>query len=217
MSQSEEIAKLLLKIKAISLNLNHPFQYSSGLLSPIYCDNRLVISYPAIRTQVIDGFISLIEHHKLSFDIVAGTATAGIPHAAWLADRLNKPMVYIRSKAKGHGKKNRIEGVAKAGQSALIIEDLISTGGSVINAVEALRDADINVTNCLAIFSYGMKTAAEQLTDNQLSAHTLSDFRALLHAAESEGYIEPSQKEALELWKKDPAAWSQNAQAGLDQ
>ncbi len=207
MSQAESIAKLLLDIKAVTLDLKQPFRYTSGILSPIYCDNRLIISYPKKRQQVIDGFISIIKEHPIECDVIAGTATAGIAHAAWIAQALNKPMVYVRSKAKGHGKHNQIEGYLEPGQKALIIEDLVSTGGSAINAGIALREAGAIVTDCLAIFNYEMHQAMQAFKDVDIRLHTLSDISTLLNIATQEQYItEKEQQRALE-WNIDPQHW----------
>src|SRR3990167_1821016 len=127
LKHAQEIAKLLLKIKAVTLNLSNPYHYTSGILSPIYCDNRLIISYPEKRTAVINAFLSTIKEKNLLFDVVAGTATAGIPYAAWIADRLNLPMLYVRGEAKKHGKQNQVEGLLQKNQTVLVIEDLVST------------------------------------------------------------------------------------------
>lgn len=202
-----DIAKILLEIKAVALNVKTPYRYTSGILSPIYCDNRLIISYPEKRKQVIDGFVHLIKASGLQFDVVGGTATAGIPHAAWIADRLNVPMVYIRDKAKGHGKKNQIEGKLEAGQKVLVIEDLISTGGSSVRAGLATREAGGVVTDCVAIFTYQMETAKEQFEEAQINLHTLSNFAALMDVAAQEGYITEEEKGIALEWNKDPQGW----------
>jgi len=151
MSISEDVAKILLEIKAVTLNAEKPYRYASGIFSPIYCDNRLLISDVAKREKIIDYFVQTIKDNKLQFDVVAGVATAGIPHASWIADKLKKPMVYVRSSAKEHGKHNQIEGRLEKGQKVLIVEDLISTGGSTLDAVSAVRDAGGVVTHSLAI------------------------------------------------------------------
>lgn len=202
-----DIAKILLEIKAVALNVKTPYRYTSGILSPIYCDNRLIISYPEKRKQVIDGFVNLIKESGLEFDVVGGTATAGIPHAAWIADRLNVPMVYIRDKAKGHGKKNQIEGKLEAGQKVLVIEDLISTGGSSVRAGLATREAGGVVTDCVAIFTYQMETAKKQFEEAGINLHTLSNFAALMDVAAQEGYITEEEKGIALEWNKDPQGW----------
>lgn len=207
MTTAEEIAKLLLEIKAVTLNVKEPFRYTSGILAPIYCDNRLVISYPEKRKRVIDGLLELINDNKLKFDIVAGTATAGIPHAAWLSDRLDKPMVYVRGSTKEHGKQNRIEGKIEAGKTALVVEDLISTGGSAVSAGLALREEDMDVNDCVAIFSYQMEKAAESFFDNDINLHTLTNFTTLLEVAVKENYIDEKEREEALAWNENPAEW----------
>ena len=146
MTTQERIAEILLNVGAVTLNVAEPFTYSSGMRSPIYCDNRLLISHPQERQEVIQAFLEVLEKEGVDADVIAGTATAGIPHAAWIAQALDKPMIYIRDKAKGHGKGNQIEGLVSEGASAVIIEDLISTGGSSIRAAIAAREAGSGVT-----------------------------------------------------------------------
>ncbi|MFH1426701.1 MAG: orotate phosphoribosyltransferase [Candidatus Kerfeldbacteria bacterium] len=204
---SEEIAKLLLDIKAVALNTEEPFRYTSGILSPIYCDNRLVISYPDKREVVIQAFLDLIREQNLEFDVVGGTATAGIPHAAWIADRLKKPMIYIRGKEKGHGKKNRIEGVIKKGQTVLIVEDLISTGGSSVDAGLAVREEGGVVIDCIAIFTYEMQKARAAFSEADIQLHTLTNFSTLVDVASANGYIKKDEQEKILAWNKDPQAW----------
>lgn len=207
MDQSTEIAKLLLGIKAVALNVRQPYRYTSGILSPIYCDNRLIISYPEKRREIIDAFVHLIQQHKLRVDVVAGTATAGIPHAAWIADRLHKPMVYVRSQSKAHGKQNQIEGKLQKGQHALVIEDLISTGSSAVSAGLALREAGAIVTDCIAIFSYQMEKARQLFADADIRSLTLSDFSTLIDVAAEAGYINQAEKKLALAWNKDPERW----------
>lgn len=207
MNQAEQIAKLLLEIKAITLNLQQPYKYTSGILSPIYCDNRLILSYPEKRHTIIEAFLNVIESAKLKFDVVAGVATAGIAHAAWIADRLNKPMVYVRSSAKEYGKKNLIEGVVHAGQTALVVEDLISTGGSVLNATAALREQGIKVQDCLAIFTYQLKKSLEQFNQAQVKLHALSDFNTLIPVAIKLNYMSEEEKTRALEWNQDPTNW----------
>ena len=207
MNQSEQIAKLLLEIKAITLNLTEPYRYTSGILSPIYCDNRLIISYPEKRKIIITAFLDLIQEKNLNFDVVAGTATAGIPHAAWIADHLDKPMVYVRGKTKAHGKQNQIEGKLEARQTVLVVEDLISTGGSSVSAGLALREAGATVKDCIAIFTYQLPTAQKQFKEAGIHCHTLSDFSTLIEVATQMGYItEEGKNQALD-WQQDPANW----------
>ena len=208
MDKAQEIAKLLLEIKAVTLNLREPYRYTSGILSPIYCDNRLIISYPEKRKIIIDAFLSLIQEKNLTVDVIAGTATAGIPHAAWIADRLNLPMVYVRSEAKKHGKQNQVEGLLKKNQRALVIEDLISTGGSSVAAGLALRDAGASITDCVAIFNYQLGSAKEKFAHANIALHTLSDLNTLLDVAATAGYITVEEKSQALRWNQDPANWA---------
>lgn len=198
------IAKLLLELKAVALNTEKPFRYTSGLLSPIYCDNRLIISDPEKRNIVIDAFLKLIDK---DCDVIAGVATAGIPHAAWLADRLNKPMVYVRAKAKEHGKQNQIEGRLPKNSRVVVIEDLISTGHSSIAAGQALREAGASVNTCLAIFTYGFTSSKEAFAKAHIELKTLSNFDELIEVAVKEKYITAAQKEILAAWNEDPQNW----------
>ena len=203
-----DIAQLLLSINAVQLKPHEPFQFSSGLSSPVYCDNRLIISYPNERQHITDGFLELIKQNRLQFDIVAGTATAGIPHASWLADKLNKPLIYIRSKAKSHGTGNQIEGRVEAGQSVLLVEDLISTGGSVINAANAIREAQARVEHVLCIFTYGLDIAKEKLHSAQLQCRALTDFESMTQAAADANIIKNEDLPSLQQWQKDPVKWA---------
>ncbi|MEC2074666.1 orotate phosphoribosyltransferase [Metabacillus fastidiosus] len=200
----ENIAKQLLEIKAIYLQPNNPFTWSSGLKSPIYCDNRLTLSYPKIRSEIAEGLVKLIKQHFPSVEAVAGTATAGIPHAAWVSDRLELPMCYVRSKAKGHGKGNQIEGKVEAGQKVVVIEDLISTGGSVITAVEALREAGCEVLGTVSIFTYGLAVGVEKLENAKIESHSLTDYESLIEVAVKEGYVTEKDVNKLKEWRKDP-------------
>jgi orotate phosphoribosyltransferase len=202
-----KVAKCLLQINAVKLSPQNPFTWASGLLSPIYCDNRLILSYPAARKFIIDCFrIKALAIPEVDF--VAGVATAGIPHAALLAERLQLPMVYVRSKAKGHGRQNQIEGRLEEGAKVLLIEDLISTGGSSIRAVEALRDAGAEITATMAIFTYGFESAADTFEQADCRLDTLSNYDTLIEQAEKENYIDRDALESLKAWRKNPKAWS---------
>lgn len=204
---AQKIAELLLSIKATTLNVKEPFRYTSGIISPIYTDNRLIISYPDKREIVINEFLELIKTQPLEFDVVAGTATAGIPHAAWIADRLNKPMVYVRGSSKKHGKQNQIEGVINAGDKALVVEDLISTGGSSVDAALALREAGATVSDCVAIFSYQLPQATEKFAQADVNLHTLSDFDTLISTAVAENYLSQTDGDIARSWNKAPDVW----------
>ena len=205
----ESIASLLLSIGAVSLNPQHPYSWASGLKSPVYCDNRLLLGYPEGRKQVISGFQNLLVEHSIETDIIAGTATAGIPHAAWLAHEVDLPMVYVRSKPKEHGRRNQIEGPIEAGKSAVIIEDLISTGKSSIAAVRAVVEAGVKVKAVLAIFSYGFDQSAEAFSSAGVPFHVLTSFDTLIQVAVSEDRLKSDQLDTLRTWSRDPHAWSE--------
>jgi orotate phosphoribosyltransferase len=201
----KEIAEKLLEIRAVFLRPNEPFTWSSGIKSPIYCDNRLTLSYPAVRSKIAGGLQELIEEKFNQCEVVAGTATAGIPHAAWVSDKMNLPMCYVRSKPKGHGKGNQIEGAVKPGQKVVVVEDLISTGGSVITAVDALREAGCEVLGVVAIFTYGLQKGIEKLEEAGVKGYALSDYPSLLEVAVEKGLISSEELERLKEWRKNPA------------
>lgn len=203
------IAKDLLEIQAVSLKPNDPFTWTSGMKSPIYCDNRLTLSYPEVRGRIADGLVAIIKEHFQNADVIAGTATAGIPHAALVSERLQLPMVYVRSSAKKHGKGNQIEGKIAARENVVVIEDLISTGGSVINAANALREAGANVLGVAAIFSYGLEKGITLLNEANLTVHTLTNLDALMNVAAESGEIDSSGQEMIKNWRKNPdsAGW----------
>jgi orotate phosphoribosyltransferase len=203
----KNIAESLLEIKAVSLRPNDPFTWTSGIQSPIYCDNRLTLSYPEIRRKIAAGLANIITEKFSGTELVAGTATAGIPHAAWVSEELNLPMCYVRSKAKGHGKGNQIEGKAEKGQKVVVVEDLISTGGSVITAVEALREAGCDVLGVVSIFTYELQNGRERLSDANITTYSLTDFSTLVEVASEKGYIEASDWDKLMEWRKNPAEW----------
>lgn len=205
----QSIAKHLLEIKAVYLQPNEPFTWSSGMKSPIYCDNRLTLSFPEIRTQIAEGLSSLIKEHFSDVEVIAGTATAGIPHAAWVSDKLNLPMCYVRSKAKGHGKGNQIEGQVKENQKVVVIEDLISTGGSAITAVDALRSSGCEVLGIVSIFTYGLAVGEEKLVEANIEARSLCDYDTLVEVAAQEGYVSEHDLNKLKMWRENPSseAW----------
>ncbi len=207
----EQIATALLSIGAVSLSPQAPYTWASGLKSPIYCDNRMIMGFPEIRAQVTAGFEAAIKQHNFSFDVLAGTATAGIPHAAWLAHALTCPMVYVRSKAKAHGRQNQIEGPLTEGQSVLVIEDLVSTGKSSMAAVEALQAAGANVVGVLAIFSYGFDGAVAVFDAADIPCHTLSNFHTLLRVASATGHLPEDQLRTMQQWRENPKLWSDQA------
>lgn len=202
-----DIAALLLEIKAVFLQPNDPFTWASGIKSPIYCDNRLTLSYPNVRKEIAKGLSNLIKEKFPETEIVAGTATAGIPHAAWVSDVLNLPMSYVRSSAKGHGKGNQIEGKVEAGQKVVVVEDLISTGGSVITAVEALRAAGCEVVGVVSIFTYELEKGKELLKDANITNYSLTDFSTLIDVAKEKGYVQAEDLAKLAAWRENPTEW----------
>ncbi|MEB3100601.1 orotate phosphoribosyltransferase [Ferviditalea candida] len=199
-----DIAEALLKIGAVVLRPNEPFTWASGMKSPIYCDNRLTISYPEIREMIADGFVTLIKQYHPDAELIAGAATGGIPHAAWVAQKLKLPMVYVRDKAKGHGKENRIEGLLKPGQKTVVIEDLVSTGGSSLKVAEAVKEAGGEVLGVLAIFTYELESAAEAFANQNIPLHTLTNYSMLLPTALQMGKIASKDTALLTSWKADP-------------
>lgn len=202
----KQIAEALLQIEAVTLSPTEPYTWSSGLKSPIYCDNRLTLSFPNVRQVIVDGLVNSVNPTEV--DVIAGTATAGIPHGALLADRLGLPFIYVRSSAKGHGKGNQIEGKLEAGARVLVIEDLLSTGMSSIDAAKAIRQAGGEVTGIQAIFSYGLPVLQKNLADANLSATSLTTFSELIEVAENTGVLNRSELDSLRDWQEDPRAWS---------
>jgi orotate phosphoribosyltransferase len=202
-----EIAQKLLQIKAIQLRPENPFTWASGMKSPIYCDNRKSLSFPAIRTAIKETMVAKAQS-LWSFDIVAGVATAGISHGALMADHLDLPFIYVRSSAKKHGARNQIEGEISAGTKCLVVEDLISTGGSSIEAVEVLRNAGIEVIGVIAIFTYQLEKAVSNFEKAKCPFVTISNYEALLMAARNSNYLSSEQFKSLEKWRSDPQAWS---------
>ncbi|WP_054941723.1 orotate phosphoribosyltransferase [Paenibacillus ihuae] len=204
---SEQVAAYLLEIGAVALRPQEPFTWTSGIKSPIYCDNRLTLSFPEVRNYIANGFAELIKSCYPEAQVIAGTATAGIPHAAWVADKLDLPMAYIRDKAKGHGKQNQIEGIISPGQKVIVIEDLISTGGSSIKAAQAVEEAGGEVLAVLAIFSYELDRATEGFAAAGVPLQSLSNYTTLIDVALSQGKIAESDVAQLQSWRKDPASF----------
>ncbi len=207
MNVEEQVAKILLELNAVTLNTAKPFRYASGILSPVYTDCRVLMAYPDKRRQIRDLYIDAINKSGVSFDVVAGTATAGIPHAAWIADKLNLPMVYVRGKAKDHGKENLLEGIINKGQKAIVIEDLVSTGESALNSVNVVRSAGGEVSYVFSIITYGMKKAAECFKENNLTLISLTNFQNLVEKAKQMGYIKEEEIELILDWITDPISW----------
>lgn len=208
MTNTKEIAKHLLDIKAVSLSPTAPFTWASGLKSPIYCDNRVTMSYPVVRRQIAQGLAQLIQDTYGEIDVVAGTATAGIPHAAWVAEILDLPMIYIRSSAKKHGKGNQIEGVLHEGQRVVVIEDLISTGGSVLEATDAVENAGGKVLGVAAIFTYELAQATKQFSAKNMAFTTLTQYSTLIEVARENGVISENELKLLMQWRENPQEWN---------
>ena len=206
-SISHQVAAQLLQIEAIRLNLENPFTWASGWKSPIYCDNRLSLSYPHIRDFIKIALKSLIQQEFENTEAIAGVATAGIPQGALVADSLSLPFLYVRSKAKGHGLTNMIEGVAQAGQKVVLVEDLISTGGSSLKALDALRDAGCDVKGMAAIFTYGFKVSEENFKKKKCKLVTLSDYDTLIKQALASNYIGEKDLDSLKGWREEPSEW----------
>jgi orotate phosphoribosyltransferase len=206
-NSAKKTAEYLLQIKAIKLQPSNPFTWASGWKSPIYCDNRKILSYPVVRSYVRDSFASVVRELYPGAEMIAGVATGAIAHGALVADKLGLPFIYVRSEAKGHGLGNQIEGYYEKGQKVIVIEDLISTGGSSLRAVSALRDAGCDVLGMVAIFTYGFKKASDGFASGKCALHTLCNYNTLVECAVETGYIGQAEVETLENWRIDPSTW----------
>ncbi|MCK4406584.1 MAG: orotate phosphoribosyltransferase [Bacteroidales bacterium] len=201
------ISDFLLQIKAIKLDITNPFTWASGLKSPIYCDNRITLSFPKIRTYIRQEFVKIINEEFGSVDVIAGVATGGIAQGVLVAQELGLPFVYIRSSQKKHGLTNQIEGIVESGQSVVIVEDLISTGKSSLNAVNALREAGCNIKGMVAIFTYDLTIAKENFEKADCKLITLSDYNFLIRKAVETNYINESDIQSLVRWRENPKKW----------
>ena len=202
------VAEYLLQIKAIKLNNSTPFVWASGLHSPIYCDNRIALSHPKVRNYIRQQLVSQITEEYGLVDVIAGVATAGIPQGILVAQEMGLPFIYVRSSKKDHGLTNQIEGELREGQNVVVVEDLISTGKSSLNAVHALRDAKTNVKGMAAIFTYGLPVADNNFKEADCKLVALSDYNSLIKEAVANNYISGTDKKSLLEWRKDPQAWS---------
>ena len=202
-----KIAELLLQVKAVKLQPNEPFTWASGIQSPIYCDNRITLSYPQIRTHIRQVMSEAVIENFGKPDVIVGVATGAIALGVLVAQELGLPFIYVRSSAKGHGRQNLIEGAFEKGQEAVVIEDLISTGGSSLKAVEALKEAGISVKGLAAIFTYGFESAEKNFNKAECAYVTLTDYQLLLEKALSSNYIEKNQLSLLRQWRQDPKNW----------
>lgn len=199
-----EIAKILLKLKAVTLSPEEPYTWASGIKSPIYCDNRLTLSYPEDRSTVEKGLVDLIKEEYPEVEYIMGTATAGIPHAAIIADKMGLPMGFVRSSNKDHGKQNKIEGAKIEGAKVVVIDDLFSTGGSSIEAAKALEEVGYEVLGIVSIFTYNMKNAEENFKAAGFNHHSLTNFDELIEVAHEMDYIKESEIEKLKLFRDNP-------------
>ncbi|MDA8874367.1 orotate phosphoribosyltransferase [uncultured Winogradskyella sp.] len=207
---AKKTAELLLQINAIKLQPNNPFTWASGWKSPIYCDNRVVLSYPQIRNYVRETLARQIEELYGKPDVIAGVATGAIGIGALVADYLNLPFVYVRPEAKKHGRQNQVEGYLEKGQTVVVVEDLISTGKSSLNAVKALQKAEANIKGMVAIFSYGFDVANKNFSKTEIDLHTLGNYESLLEQALDTRYINQEQQDILALWNANPSEWNAN-------
>lgn len=208
-SIAAEVADKLLEIQAIRLQPEKPFTWASGWKSPIYCDNRLSLSFPEVRNLIKNQLVISVSHFFQDVEAIAGVATAGIPQGALIANDLGLPFVYVRSKPKGHGMENMIEGKVTPGQKVVIVEDLVSTGGSSLKAAEDLKNAGFEVLGMVAIFSYGFEVAAQNFSNAGVKLVCLSHYDALLPIAVKRNYVTSEMLESLSEWRKDPGSWKQ--------
>lgn len=208
MSTQKHFAEKLLQIKALQVNLQKPYVWASGWNSPVYCDNRKVLSYPYVRDFVKSELANMVLEHFPDADVIAGVATAGIAHGVMAADLLKLPFIYVRSKPKEHGMGNQIEGVLQAGQKVVVIEDLVSTGKSSLQVVDALRDQGAEVIGMCALFTYGFPVAEDAFEKAMVPLRTISDYQALMEVAEEQKLLHADQKEIFAQWRLDPANWT---------
>ena len=204
---SQDTAEFLLQIKAIKLDAAHPFTWTSGIISPIYCDNRKILSYPKVRTFIRQEFAKLITEEFGSIDVIAGVATGAIAHGVLVAQDLGLPFVYVRSSKKEHGLSNQIEGVIESGQSVVVVEDLVSTGKSSLAAVQALREKGCNVKGMVAIFTYNLEAAIQNFKKENCPLYTLTNYNALISYARDKNFIRESDLNSLIQWRENPEMW----------
>ncbi len=206
-SFARELASDLLDINAVILRPNDPFTWSSGWNSPIYCDNRLTMRFPQIRKKIAQQFTTFIQNEFSQTEVITGTATAGIPHAAWVAEAMDKPMAYVRAKAKAHGMGNQIEGGVDKGQHTVVIEDLISTGGSAISVLEALQFVGAEVDAVISIFTYGFEKAEKRFEEIEVPVYSLTDYKTLINVAVEKGIVTGEDLDLLSSWRNNPSIW----------
>jgi len=204
---ANQVAKSLLQINAIILQPNAPFKWAAGWNSPIYCDNRKILSYPKIRSYIKKGLADVIINHYNSTDVIAGVATAGIPHGALVAEELGLPFIYVRAKAKKHGKQNQIEGYFKKEQSVILVEDLISSGKSSLEAAATLKESGMNIKGIISIFTYNFNTASQNFKNENCKYVSLCDYNTLLPQAIEQKYIKEEDLSILKEWRENPSTW----------
>lgn len=203
----DKIAEILLNANAVMLRTKPPFRWASGILSPIYTDNRILMSYPREREFIVNSFIKLIKKNKIKFDGFAATATAGIPWAAWLSQKMKKPMAYVRSETKDHGRENLVEGKIEEGKSYIVVEDLVSTGSSSLNTINAVRGKNGVVGFCISIFTYELEKAKNNFENANVKLLTLTNFTSFVNTALKKKYISKEQLNHIMDWKKNPEGW----------
>lgn len=204
---AKELARDLLEINAVILRPEQPFTWASGWNSPIYCDNRLTLRYPKVRKKISKAFVEIINAEYPDVEVITGTATAGIPHAAWIAENLDKPLAYVRSSAKAYGLGNQIEGGVDKGQSTIVIEDLISTGGSAMDVIKAIRFIGGDIRGVLSIFTYGFEKANKRFEKEKIPVWALTDYKTLIEVALESGQIEEKSLKTLNSWRAAPETW----------
>ena len=211
MTREEKVAKILLDIKAVTLSPKNPYKWASGILSPIYTDCRLLMSCPQERKSVIEEMMNIVEEEigNDKFDIIAGVATSGIPHAAWLAHRLEKPMIYARKAKKDHDKENLIEGKLEKGQRVILIEDLVSTGGSSVDSINAIRNSGGGLDYEISIFTYGLEKSKKNFEDARVKPFSLTNFSTLVKVAAKNGYLKKDEQKLVLEFQKDPGGWGE--------
>jgi len=208
-SLAEQIAKSLVSIESIKINPEKPFTWASGWKSPIYCDNRLSLSYPEIRTKVKESLVKVIKEKYPDVECIAGVATAGIPQGALIADAMGLPFIYIRSKSKGHGMENQIEGTIVKDRKVVLVEDLVSTGGSSLQAAEAVRAAEMDVLGMVAIFTYGFGISEDNFKNHHVDLWYLSDYPTMISSMVADGSIPANLEATLQAWRTNPAQWGE--------
>jgi len=207
---ARQTAKVLLQVNAIKLQPKDPFTWASGWKSPIYCDNRIILSFPTVRNYIREEMAKFIEQHYGKPDVIAGVATGAIGIGMLVAEYLGLPFIYVRPEAKGHGRQNQIEGYIESGQNVVVVEDLISTGKSSLNAVKALKEANVNIKGMVAIFSYGFDVANDNFKNADITLHTLSNYESVLTEAAATNYISETEIDTLSQWNANPSVWNAN-------